>query len=352
MKVPNASDIHSIVIRCPNWIGDAVMATPIFGMVRQLFPKARITAIAHEPIAELLKGVDGIDDFLIFSRATSVKRSEEQRVERELRQKKADLGILLARSFSSAWMFWKGKVRWRLGMCGHFRRFLLNIPVKHPKMQMHDVLAYGELLRPFGAVDQFPQLQLKVLKEEQTALETVLKSLGKRSDEKLIVINPGAAYGSAKCWPKENFRSLAMSLSKRSDIFCVFVGDRATFSMVEDIIAGLPRNVMSLAGATSLRDLMALLSLADCVVSNDSGPMHIAAAFKRPLIALFGSTNPARTGPWGCGTVVYKHVACSPCYLRECPSDFQCMRQILPEEVLQHINVHCPHGYSHNAECR
>jgi len=337
MQLPEINAIHSIVIRAPNWIGDAVMATPLFRQVRKIFPQARITVLAHDPIAQLLTGIDGIDDFLVFSRAADKKRLEEKRVANELKKKKFDLGILLTNSFSSAWMFWKGGVRWRLGACGHMRRFLLNLPIKMGKEERHDVLRYTELLLPFGAEEEEPTLELKVTSQEQGQMGAVLKQLGKKNSDTLIVINPGAAYGSAKCWPKEYFRAVAQRLSQHEQRFCVFVGDSKSAAMIEDIIKGLPANVVSLAGKTSLRDLMALISSGDFILSNDSGPMHIAAAFKRPLLALFGSTNPNRTGPWGCGRVIYKHAPCSPCYLRECPHEFQCMRLITPDEVLQNI---------------
>jgi heptosyltransferase-2 len=341
MKLPHREDIHSIIVRCPNWIGDAVMATPVFHQIRQVFPMARVTALAHEPIAQLLDGIEGIDEFLVFSREAGIKRREEQRVVKELRTRTIDLGILLTHSLSSAWMLWRGNVRWRLGMCAHFRRFLLNIPVRGEETQLHDVQSYCQLLRPFGVVETAPKLQLEIRREEQVAMEELLQHRGRRPGEKLIVMNPGAAYGSAKCWPQEYFRAVANALSMRRDLFCVFVGDRKAVSMIDGMMADLPRNVISLAGKTSLRDLMAVISLADCVVSNDSGPMHIAAAFQRPLIALFGSTNPRRTGPWGCGTVVYKQIACSPCYLRECPKDFRCMRSITPGEIIHHVNTLC-----------
>ncbi len=337
MKLPEKTSIHSIAIRCPNWIGDAVMATPVFHQVKQLFPQAFVTAIAHEPIAQLLDGVEGIDEFLVFSRTTRRKRKEEARVSKELKTRAIDLGILLTNSLSSAWMFWKGHVKWRVGTGDHIRRFLLNIPVKTESNEQHDVLSYREILRPFGSVHEHPHLELKVRDEEQQKMKEMLARLGRSEDERLVIINPGAAYGSAKCWPQEYFRAVAEALSQKKGVVCVFVGDHASEPMIDEIVRNLPKNVINLAGATSLRDLMAVISLGDCILSNDSGPMHIAAAFKRPLLAIFGSTNPKRTGPWECGKVLYKHVACSPCYLRECPIDFRCMRRITPEQVLDAI---------------
>jgi heptosyltransferase-2 len=333
------TSVHSIVVRCPNWIGDAVMATPAFHYMRRLFPHAHVTAIAETSIAQLLEGMEGIDEWLVFSRSKETKRQEERRMAKELRSRKIDLAILLTRSLSSAWMVWKGGVRWRVGFRDHFRRFLLNMPLPLPKEEQHDVLTYLELLRPFGSVDAAPSLSLSLRESEREAVRRMLQAHGWSPEKKFVVLNPGAAYGSAKCWPKEYFREVAARLSREHGLFCVFIGDKKGAPLIVDILAhdgakALPTNVINLAGKTSLRDLMAVLALADCVVTNDSGPMHIAAAFKRPLVALFGSTNPSRTGPWGCGTVLYKQVPCSPCYLRTCPGDFACMRSIHPDEVV------------------
>ena len=331
--------VHSVVILCPNWIGDAVMATPVFSHMRRLFPNAHVIAIAETSIAQVLEGIEGIDEWLVFSRSPETKRQEERRMAKELRARKIDVAILLTRSLSSAWMVWRGGVRWRVGFRDHFRRFLLNISLPLPKEEQHDVLTYLELLQPFGPTDASPSLSLSLKESEREAMRNVLLSRGWTPNKKLIVLNPGAAYGSAKCWPKEYFREVASRLSQEHGFFCVFIGDKKGAALIDDILSHGGQkvhspNIISLAGTTSLRELMAVLSLADCVVTNDSGPMHIAAAFKRPLVALFGSTNPYRTGPWGCGTVLYKHVVCAPCYRRTCPLDFICMRSIHPDEVI------------------
>lgn len=344
-KLPRSfcsSSIHSIVIRCPNWIGDAVMATPIFAHVKRLFPNARITAVADQSIAQLLEDIPGIDEWMAFSRTGEHKSNEHRRILKELAARHFDLGILLTRSFSSAWMFWKAGVRWRVGFSDHFRRLLLNIPLPLPKGHQHDVYTYLELLRPFGPInDANSKLTLALKPIESERIQSALKAHGWRAEQKLIVLNPGAAYGSAKCWPKEYFHEVAVRLSQEPNLFCVFIGDTKTAPLVEDILSlrshTLPDTVISLAGKTSLRDLMALLALADCVVTNDSGPMHIAAAFRRPIVALFGSTDPIRTGPWNAGKVLYAHVACSPCFLRTCPKNFQCMRSIQPHDVISAV---------------
>jgi heptosyltransferase-2 len=335
------------------------MATPLLHQVRCLFPNAHITALAHEPIAELLEGITDVDEFLPFSRAKGRKLQEERRITRLLKNRHFDLGILLTQSFSSAWMFWKGRIRLRLGMCHHFRKWLLNIPVPKPQEEQHDVLSYSHLLSPFHAVLPLGDLSLSIKAEEQDRMRERLFHLGKEPHQKLIIINAGAAYGSAKCWPHEYFKTVACHMSKEGHC-CLFVGDAKLLPSLPELMPSSANSqkellgistsihnasgpIISLVGQTSLRDLMAAFSIADCVVSNDSGPMHIAAAFKRPLVALFGSTNPYRTGPWKCGKVLYKQVACSPCYLRTCPIDFRCMRRIYPNEVIDAIHEEMGH---------
>jgi len=324
-------DYKKIVIRCPNWLGDAVMATPVFPEVKRLFPKAHCIALASDPIAELLQGIEGIDEFLTFSRQKEKKRAEEQRMASVLKESGCDLGILLTRSFSSAWMMWRANIPQRIGYNDHFRRFLLTDARPLPKKEEHDVLSYLDLLSPFGEVEKNPQLQLCVTESEKEEARSILRSSGISSDQKVLIINPGAAYGSAKCWPKSSFCAVINALPE--DVAVVCIGNN------KEVAKGLPERVVDLTQKTSLRELLALIAISDSVLTNDSGPMHIAAALKKDLVALFGSTNPRRTGPWHQGTVIYKNVECSPCYKRECPIDFRCMTRITPEEVLEALNV-------------
>ena len=130
------------------------------------------------------------------------------------------------------------------------------------------------------------------------------------------------------------FKEILNALRNSSSLYIILVGAQPSIPLAEELSSLMPEKIISYAGKTSLRELMALISLADCLLTNDSGPMHIAAALKKPLIALFGSTNPLRTGPWHWGTVLYEKADCSPCYLRTCPTDFRCMKQISTKKVL------------------
>ncbi len=334
MRLPSPNSIYSIVVRCPNWIGDAVMATPALEDIRNLFPSARITVLASEPIAELLENLPCIDEFIIFSRAQGEKTLEFNRIIQELKKREYDLGILLTRSFSSAWMYWKGNVRWRLGFKDHWRSLLLNIAVSLPKEEEHDVFTYRKLLSPFGLMAATRQPMLVVTEDEKAQMQKTLQPLCK--DKDLIVLNPGAAYGSAKCWPKERFRGVAEALLTQGKSV-IFIGDAKTRALIDEIMDGLSGPVFNFAGRTTIRQLIALLYFSRVVVSNDSGPMHIAAALGKPLVAIFGSTNPKRTGPFATGLVIKKEIPCSPCYKRVCPKNFECMTSISVEEVLEAI---------------
>lgn len=155
----------------------------------------------------------------------------------------------------------------------------------------------------------------------------------------MIGINPGAAFGSAKCWPKTSFEKLLERLVVETPHLMVVFGDMAGSALVDEITQGMGERVVNLAGKTTLRELLALIEACDAFLSNDSGPMHIAAALQVPLIALFGSTNPTKTGPYKFGEVIYKKVFCSPCYRRVCPIDFRCMEKISADEVFERLTA-------------
>jgi heptosyltransferase-2 len=165
----------------------------------------------------------------------------------------------------------------------------------------------------------------------------LLKQHGISRNSSIVAINPGATYGSAKCWLPERFREVTQKLLLDPNVFVVFFGDQVTASVVKEICQGLSPRVVNLAGLTSLRELACIICLCDVLLTNDSGPMHIAAAVNTPIVALFGSTSEEITGPYRTGTVIHKHVECSPCYQRTCPIDFRCMKRIEADEVYQEI---------------
>jgi heptosyltransferase-2 len=332
----------SIIIRMPNWIGDLVMATPILSDVRKAFPDAHITAMSRNPLCELLREDPDIDEVFCFSKTSGFgRRSEKRDIIEKLRRGKYDLGILLTHSFSSAWWFWQGKVARRLGYDRNVRRLLLTDRVALPKKvaQQHLVVTYKTLLEPLGIEVSNTRPRLYLADKELETAKTLLKQLGISSDKLLVGINPGAAYGSAKCWLPERFREVTQKLLEDEDVCVIYFGDQATASLVKEICQGLPSRVVNLAGLTSIRELTALIKLCDVILTNDSGPMHIAAALGTSIVALFGSTNEIVTGPYQTGKIIHKHVECSPCHQRVCPIDFRCMKRIETDEVLEALRA-------------
>lgn len=331
---------EKIIIRMPNWIGDLVMATPVLSDIRKAFPKAHITAMSRSPICDLLKEDRDIDELFCFSKVSSFgRRSEKRDIIEKIRRGKYDLGILLTHSFSSAWWFWLGKVQRRLGYQGNGRGFLLSDKRPLPKTvhEQHLVNTYKMLLEPLGIPLSDTKPRLHLTEKELEEARTLLKQLGISPEHKLVGINPGAAYGTAKCWLPERFRKVTEKLQRRDDVRIIYFGDQASMPLVKEICQDLPSPVINLAGLTSLRELASLIKLCSVLLTNDSGPMHMAAALGTPLVALFGSTSEVVTGPYQTGTVIHKHVECSPCYQRVCPIDFRCMKRIETDEVYDEI---------------
>ncbi|HSX11633.1 MAG TPA: lipopolysaccharide heptosyltransferase II [Chlamydiales bacterium] len=333
---------QNILVRMPNWIGDLILATPVLTDLRNAFPKAMITAMCKAPLSELLQEDQAIDELFSFTRPSNdFVRREQRDIIAKIQAGKYDTGILTTNSFSSAWWFWQGKVGRRIGYSAHCRRLLLNEPLRFRSEKEHIVDSYKRLLAPLGIPLSKTAPRLFVTSKEVGESKELLYQRGYEKGKKLIGINPGAAYGSAKCWPPERFRALAMRLLLETDAYVVFFGDVATAKLVKEIVQGLPEKVIDLAGVTNLRELACIIKDCSVLVTNDSGPMHIGSAFGVPLVALFGSTDETITGPYGQGhNVIHKKVSCSPCFKRVCPIDFRCMKQISVDEVVERVLSH------------
>jgi heptosyltransferase-2 len=330
----------NIIVRMPNWVGDLVMATPVLCDLRKAFPEARITAMCRSPMAELLLENPEIDEIFCFTKTSRlVRRNEKKNIIDKLRKGAYDVGILLPNTFSSAWWFWQGKVQYRIGYDSSGRGFLLTHPLEFPanRQNQHLTITYKQVLAPLGIGVSDTTPRLYFTEEEIRQAQILLSQHGVKAHHKIVGINPGAAYGSAKCWLPERFREVTTRLLEDKDLIVVYFGDLTTENLVKEICQGLSPRVINMAGLTSLRELACLISLCHVLLTNDSGPMHIAGAFSTHVIALFGSTSSIVTGPWLNGRVIQKSVACAPCYRRTCPIDFRCMKQIEVEEVLQAI---------------
>ncbi len=332
----------NIIVRMPNWIGDLCMATPVLNDLRAHFKDAKITAMCQSNIASVLKHNPNIDEILSFIKPNGwIHRKAHLEIVDQLKFGKYDLGILLTNSFSSAWWFYWGNVKNRIGYKNNFRNFLLTTAVPLPENieKQHLVITYKMLLEPLGIPLSQTLPKLYVDQAESLAADQMLLQLDIDLKKNTIIgINPGAAYGSAKCWLPERFKALNERLLQDPNVYLIYFGDPAGLSLVNAICDGMGERVINLAGKTTIRTLMALIQKCSVFLTNDSGPMHIAYALQTKLVALFGSTSDVKTGPFGNSHIIHKHVKCSPCYKRVCPIDFKCMTSISVEEVATAIH--------------
>ncbi len=329
-----------IIVRMPNWLGDLVMAAPILTDLRHHWPEAKITAMCQGILGAVIQEDPHIDQVFNFKRPKGwMKRQAQKEIIVPLQKEGYDLGILLTNSLSSAWWFWRGNVQNRLGFASPFRSWLLDHAIPFPEQRHHQhlVVTYKMLLEPLGIPVSKTAPHLYLTAQEQQAAKDKLVNHGVQPSDLLIGINPGAAYGSAKCWLPERFKQLSQRLLDYPNLKIIFFGDKAGAPLVDSICADLSPRVINLAGKTSLRELMAFIQCCHLFLTNDSGPMHVASALGIPLIALFGSTSDKTTGPYNGGHVIHKRVPCSPCYRRECPIDFRCMTRIGVQEVYDEI---------------
>lgn len=327
--------VKQIIIRLPNWIGDFVMSTPVLSDVRSHFPDACITAMCSSSMADLLIEDPAVDQTLCFT-DDHHRRHHLWSIVQTLRAGRYDLGILLTHSFSSAWWFWLGGVKRRVGFSKDGRSILLTDRIQPPENKMHQVFYYKHLLQPLGVPLSETAPRLFVSANDRA--NDLLEQTGYRPGKPLFGIHAAASYGSAKCWPLDRFHALAQRLLQDDAATVLFFGDAKSSSLVKEICVGLPPRAINWAGATSLRELAYLIRLCDVFITNDSGPMHMAAAVGTPVVALFGSTDEWVTGPWGqTEGVIHKHCDCSPCFQRTCSRDFSCMNRIEVEEVFQKI---------------
>ena len=330
--------IRLILIRSTNWLGDAVMTTPALSAVRESFPAARIVMLATPLAAQMFASHPAVDEVIVYDNK-GVHRGIRGRLRLagELRRRGFDLAILFPNSFDSALVPFLAGIPRRLGAMRDGRSLLLTHRYRAPSVPpagQHQVQNDLGMLARFGIVGGDGELCLSTTAGEESATARLLAEAGIAPGDFLIGINPGATYGSAKRWYPERFAQAAAELAGRWQARVVITGSPAEAPMAREIETALP-GALNLAGKTDVRGLMALIKRCNFFITNDSGPMHIAAAFGVPLVAVFGPTDHGATSPYTRkAVIVRKDVDCAPCKLRECPTDHHCMTEVTAADVV------------------
>ena len=324
---------HKIVIRGPNWLGDAILSVPAMKAVRERVPKAESTLLVRPGVAGLFHSAPFIDEVWTRPRPGAI---EWIRTAREMRRRGFDLALLLPNSFESALTVYLGGVRDRIGYATDTREWLLNRSVRLPRGKPHQVDYYLNLVDAAFGSGAHPDIEIAPTKEESASARKLLTSAGVDPSAGFIVINPGAAFGSAKRWFENRFAEVADRLADEMGSQVVMIGSDSERPIAEKIRESMKMPAVVLSGETDLETLVGVLALASVMVTNDSGPMHMAAALGVSTVAVFGSTDADVTSPVGPHTRLIRHeVACSPCLLRECPIDHRCMDAVTADEVVE-----------------
>ncbi len=369
---PPSSIFHPrrILVRGTNWLGDAVMTTPALLRLREKFPEAHITLFTPEKLADLWTNHPAVNETIPFSTGKNVFLTGIK-----LRAGQYDLALVFPNSPRSALEVFLAGIPQRIGYARPWRNWFLTTrmasrpgAVKMRKRtpaeihqlinrtvseignrkseirnaSAHQIYEYLHLVVALGASPEPLPPQLVVTPDE---IEAVKTKFGLNANGRPIFgLNPGAEYGPAKRWPVEKFIFAAQQIQQHTSCTWILFGSQADVSIasrIESAMPSPPSAIWNLAGKTGLRELMALLKLCRVLLTNDSGPMHVAAALGTPVVVPFGSTSPELTGPGLPGDprhrLLKSDAPCAPCFLRECPIDFRCLNGISVERVVKAV---------------
>ena len=331
-----------MLIRVSNWIGDCVMSVAAVKELRRLYPEDRLTVAGYSRVTGLFEGQAFVDRVIALEQAGAWERIRAE--SRALRG--SDRVLLFPNSFASALPAFLARVTDRLGYGTDGRSLLLTRRVRprSKRLGYHQAFYYLDLIHQLGLSevdyledrDYLPDITLEAGKSAIEQAKHLLEEERVDRGRPLVALNPGAAFGPTKRWFLDRYAAVADLLVEKEGAEVLLIGSSPEVSFARQIERQMRATPHCLSGRTSVATLMGLLSLCDLLLTNDSGPMHLAAALGVPQVALFGSTDEIATGPLSHrAVVIHKHVECSPCLLRECPIDLRCFDRIAVDEVFE-----------------
>ena len=322
--LPNDLKPFRILIRSNNWLGDAVMSVPAVRAIKNGRPDVHVTIAAPAKVAAMWKLISEVDAIIPLPEGSlfSVVRLVKQ-------QMPFDVAILFPNSLRVALETSLSGIPRRVGYRGHWRSWLVNQMVRQPRKPRppeHHSQRFLRIARECGAETSNTEIQ----RPNQTSniKHQTLK----------IGLCPGAEYGPAKRWLSERFAEAAAKITAQSSAQWILLGTKNDAAIGEQIATAIGDHCANRIGQTTLDQLIDELRQCSLLLTNDTGTMHLAALLGVPVVAVFGSTEPRLTGPLGNGHIILRHhVECSPCFLRECPIDFRCMKAVSTDEVAEAV---------------
>lgn len=333
-----------IGIFLPNWIGDVVMATPALRALRRHFgPSAHTVGVMRPYVAEVLAGSPWFDEIVSYTKRPQVGECSAGEVVRQLRSERLDKILLLTNSFRTALMAWRAGGRERIGYRGDLRGLLLTKRYTVPKdamtgLPLPTVDAYLELALHIGCAQEPPRLELSTTAADEAAADAVWQRLRLPTGDKVVVFNTGGAFGSAKNWPAEHFAALARRIAAEWNLsVLVNCGPKERDTAREIVSLARDLRVTSLADEADLPIGLtkACIRRSRLLVTTDSGPRYLGIAFERPVVTLFGPTDPRLVQThYERETCLALGLDCQPCMKRVCPlGHHRCMRDMPVEMV-------------------
>ncbi len=329
-----------ILIVAPAWVGDAVLAQPLFARLKQHHPEVVLTALAPPWVLPVLRRMPEVDDVIENPFAHGALGMGERRRFAKTLTGRYDHAIVLPNSFKSALIPFFAGIALRTGYIGEARFGLLN------DRRRLDEKALPLMVERFAALGEAPGKALARpvppprLTVDASARDATLARLGLRAERRVIAFCPGAEYGVAKRWPVAHYAELAATFAHEGRQVWL-LGSPKDAAVGDEIVQQSNDGCVNLCGKTRLDEAVDLMSCAAFVVTNDSGLMHVAAALDRPLVAIFGSSSPRFTPPLSVrARVVRLDLPCSPCFKRECPlQHFRCMLDLSPARLRAEIAI-------------
>ncbi|MDI6776690.1 MAG: glycosyltransferase family 9 protein [Syntrophales bacterium] len=326
-------------------IGDVVHTLPSLAALRKLYPTADITWVIEEATSDLIKEHPYLDRVIVSHRKRWIRDLKKGHIGKTIKDIRSFIKAIRGRPYDlvidfhgllkSAVIVLLSSGRRKLGYHSMQELSGLFLNEKIPEdMGKHAVFRYLDFLRYLGADMGEPEFLIPIQKENRERVEELLKTNHIDRKDGFVVVNP-IAFWETKLWEEEKFARLCDLITEELKVRVIFTGSECEKIHRLQSLMTLPS--INLGGRTTLRDLAYLYQLAALLVTTDSGPMHIAAAVGTPVVALFGPTDPSRTGPFGQGhTVIQKGLPCSPCFLKKCATK-KCMYEITAEDVFHEV---------------
>jgi len=324
-----------ILIVNVNWLGDTLFATPFIRAVRGKYPKAHIAILTHPRCYKMLEGNPHVNEIIIYDEKKQHRSLLSKfSIIAHLRSRKFDAAFILKKSLSRTLLLLFSKIPRRIGYGSKRAGFLLTQKAKAPHKRLHKVEYFLNLAEAAGIETKNKNYEILISDNDMKEGEKILKGTGIK-DKGFIALNAGGNW-DLKRWPAENFAELGDKIFEKLGAAIILTGAEKDIVLAENIAGLMKYKPLILCGKTTLKTLGAIFKKAICVISNDSGPMHLAVAVGTRVVAIFGPTSPELTGPYGDGRyiVLRKDTGCKiPCYDLKC-KDNRCMKAVTAEDVL------------------